>query len=236
MYAIVEWMLSRKIFVARTSIFAIALLLTLISRDFAIAVFNFNFAGGVKVYHILWTFIMTEMILVLIPKLDHFIGCGKIYEKNYTPRAHALTALSEYTKKFDRRAIYAALVWATALAGIWFFRLEKYWVIISAIFFYFLDQLFVNLWCPFKNWIVRNRCCATCRIYNWGFAIIVSPLIFIKSFWTYSLVAMGAVILLQWEILHRKYPERFSEISNAMLSCKNCNDRCSSFTKEHFKH
>lgn len=229
MHAIIDWMLSRKIFVARSAVLGTAVLLTLISRNFAASIFTFNLVGPVKLYHLLWAFVMTEMILVLIPSLDHFIGCGKLYKKYFMPKNHCKNALAEYTKTFDRRAIYSALVWFAALAGLGLLRLEKYWLVLASMFFYFLDQFFVNIWCPFQNWIVRNRCCATCRIYNWGFPIIVSPLIFIKSFWTYSLVAMGAVILVQWEILHRKYPERFSEISNAILSCKNCNDRCKSY-------
>lgn len=226
MYKIIEWMLSRKIFIARGSVLGIALILTLIGKDFAIEVFHYNLFGGVKVFHLLWAFVMAEMALVLMPKLDHFIGCGKIYKKNYIPRHHDNTALEAYTRGFNLRAFYAAIVWAAALIGIGYFRLEKYWVVMSAILFYFLDQFFVNVWCPFQQWIVRNRCCATCRIYNWGFAIIVSPLVYIQSFWTYSLVAMGGVVLIQWEILLRRHPERFSEVSNASLSCKNCNDRC----------
>ncbi len=226
MYSIIKWMLSRKILIARSAVFAVALVLTLIGKDYASHVFNFNIAGSVKVYHLLWVFVMAEMILVLIPKLDHFIGCGKLYGKNYTPKEHGKADLIEDTKTFDKRAINAMMIWAAIVAAIGIFRVEPYWVIMIAILFYFLDQLFVNVWCPFQQLIIRNRCCATCRIYNWGFAIIVSPLIYIKSFWTYSLVAMGAIILLQWEILHYRFPERFSEVSNDTLLCKNCNDRC----------
>ncbi len=222
-----NWILSRKIFILRTVVFASAVIISLAGKEFAAVVFNYQVVGNVRVFHLLWVLLMFEMALALIPGLNHFIGRGKIFKLNYIHLKHDITELLSYTKKFDRRAILAALVWAVALILIGLLRLDSYWVVMSAFLFYFLDQLFVNLWCPFQNWIVHNRCCATCRIYSWGFPIIVSPLIYLKSFWSYSLVAMGALLLFQWELLHYKYPERFSELSNAALACKYCNDRCS---------
>lgn len=229
MLRLTAWMLSRKIFIARSIIAGAAVILAILGKEVATRVFTCHLLAGIRVYHLLWAFIMTEMILVLVPKANHFIGCGKLYEKNYLPRKHDTGELRAYTRQFDERALYAALVWASALALVGLLRHSYFWLIMTALFFYFLDQLFVNVWCPFQHWIVHNRCCATCRIYNWGFPIIVSPLIFIRSFWTYSLVFMGAVILLQWEFLHRRYPERFSELSNAILSCRKCNDRCKNY-------
>lgn len=228
MSAIANWVLSRKIFIYRSAIFAIALLAVIIGKDFSIKLFNFTIIGPVKMFHFLWGFLMFEMILVFIPKLNHFNGCGKIYEKNYIPCAHNSADLRKYTGKSNTSAIYSALIWIAAVFLMSFIRNSRYLLIIISISFYFLDQLFVNVWCPFKSWIIKNRCCATCRIYNWGFPMTISPLMFIRSFWSYSLVFMSVLILLHWEYLHYKYPERFSEISNKMLTCKNCNDKCRS--------
>ena len=52
--------------------------------------------------------------------------------------------------------------------------------------------------------------------------MMFSPYIFIPTFWTYSLVLLSLVILVQWEYLHHRYPERFSEVSNLNLLCSNC--------------
>ncbi len=231
MNKIINWMLSRKILIARSTVFFSAMGLTLIGKEYAVFVFNFDLFRGIKTYHLLWAFVMAEMILVLIPKLNHFTGCGKLYEKYYTPKPHNEQNLIEDTRKYDRRALFAAAIWSSIIIAIGVFRLDTYWVVMIAVLFYYLDQLFVNIWCPFQHWIIRNRCCATCRIYNWGFPFIVSPLIYLKSFWSYSLVAMGVVILVQWEFLHYKHPERFSEVSNATLLCKNCNDKCRKMLK-----
>ena len=74
--------------------------------------------------------------------------------------------------------------------------------------------------------IVRNKCCNECRIYNWGHIMYLTPLIFIKSFWTYSLVVVGIFLFIQWEYMNLKHPERFSPISNKTLRCGNCNHDC----------
>ncbi|WP_455538917.1 hypothetical protein [Terrisporobacter sp.] len=54
----------------------------------------------------------------------------------------------------------------------------------------------------------------------------LTPLIFIKNLWTYSLVAVGIILFIQWEYLNLKHPERFSPISNKTLRCGNCENDC----------
>jgi len=49
-----------------------------------------------------------------------------------------------------------------------------------------------------------------------------SPMIYIPSFWTYSILFMSAATLIQWEFLYLRHPERFYEQYNANLMCKNC--------------
>ena len=226
MGSLINWVLSRKIFIYRSSVFGIALIAVLIGRNFAVRLFTFSIIGPLKIFHLIWAFLMFEMILVFIPKLNHFNGCGKVYRKNYIPIKHNEDTLKRYTRKFNFRALYSALIWFSLIALMAFFRNNKYILVLISITFYFLDQLFVNVWCPFKSWIIGNRCCATCRIYNWGFPMAVSPLIYIKSFWSWSLILVSLIMLIHWEYQHYKYPERFSEVSNRTLSCRNCNDKC----------
>ena len=54
----------------------------------------------------------------------------------------------------------------------------------------------------------------------------LTPLIFIPSIWTYSLVLVGLIIFIQWEYMNKKYPERFSPISNKTLRCSECSHDC----------
>ena len=80
-------------------------------------------------------------------------------------------------------------------------------------------------WCPFRVFLMKNRCCATCRIFNWDHVMMFSPLLVIKGFFTWSLFFTSLVLLIRWEITIIKHPERFWEGSNAILRCTNCQDK-----------
>ncbi len=62
----------------------------------------------------------------------------------------------------------------------------------------------------------------------------VTPFILIPNFWTYSLIALSVISLIQWEYLLKKHPERFSSISNLNLNCYNCQNECR-FNKKKIK-
>ena len=72
---------------------------------------------------------------------------------------------------------------------------------------------------------MKNRCCTVCRIYNWDFAMMFTPLVFIPNVYTWSLLGMSLLLLLRWEITLRRHPERFSDRTNACLSCQNCTEK-----------
>ena len=55
--------------------------------------------------------------------------------------------------------------------------------------------------------------------------MMFTPLIFIPSFYTYSLLILSLMLLLKWELYYHKYPERFSEVTNSNLQCKNCKEK-----------
>ena len=72
---------------------------------------------------------------------------------------------------------------------------------------------------------MKNRCCTTCRIYNWDYAMMFTPLLFIPNIYTWTLLGTALGLLLQWEIKRRRFPERFSPCSNEFLSCANCTEK-----------
>ena len=93
----------------------------------------------------------------------------------------------------------------------------------------------ILFFCPFQTWMMHNRCCGTCRIYNWDFAMMFTPLVFIMvtnndgviSFNPFAiiLVVTSLALLLKWEITYRLYPERFSDHTNKSLRCENCKEK-----------
>jgi hypothetical protein len=220
---------NQKKFIFRTIIFLGTLILALYDITVLEDLF-FRDIGYLKVYQLLWFFLLAELILFFIPRFSLYLGCGKVYARNYRQADYNKGKLRKYTEKYNRRALLVLFLWLTLLSGIGYLYFKeliaKRHLFLIMIFFYFSDQVCINIWCPFRSWIVRNKCCNACRIYNWGQFMYISPLIFIPSFWTYSLVIVSLLILIQWEYLHYKYPERFSAISNLNLRCTYCLTKC----------
>ncbi|MBQ9794567.1 MAG: hypothetical protein IJW34_06440, partial [Clostridia bacterium] len=48
---------------------------------------------------------------------------------------------------------------------------------------------------------------------------------FIPDFYTYSILALALLLLLYWEIIAFRHPERFAEETNGCLSCANCKEK-----------
>ena len=91
---------------------------------------------------------------------------------------------------------------------------------IISVFFYVCDLICVLIWCPFRL-IMKNKCCTTCRIFNWDHLMMFSPLIFVGGFFSISLVVIAFIAWLAWELCVMIYPERFCEMTNAALNAQN---------------
>lgn len=100
-------------------------------------------------------------------------------------------------------------------------------IIVWTLFFFLFDMICVVLWCPLQLFIMRNRCCTTCQIFNWDGIMTVTPLLCIlfKTPFAWILVGMAAIVLIRWELAFVRHPERFDDRSNASLRCTNCTDK-----------
>lgn len=88
--------------------------------------------------------------------------------------------------------------------------------------FYFLsDMVCVLYFCPFRL-MMHTRGCTTCRIFNWDSMMMCTSLLFIGGIYGWSLAAFAMAVLIHWEILYSRFPERFFECSNESLRCGNC--------------
>ena len=87
------------------------------------------------------------------------------------------------------------------------------------------DIVCILFFCPFQTWFMKNKCCSSCRIYNWDYAMMFTPLFFIRKSYTWSLLALSVALLARWEITFYKFPERFSEVTNGYLGCANCSEK-----------
>lgn len=172
-----------------------------------------------------WLSFMLEMLRRLFPIRRESVGCQKQYAHTYQP-AEGKTAAPALP---HRRALAVALFWTAVTAAIGRGYLRGCYgedvLMLFSLFFAVCDMICVLVFCPFQKWIMKNRCCVTCRIYDWDYAMMFAPLVFVPKFETRSLFGMGLVLLLKWEITVFRHPERFDERTNASLSCKNCTEK-----------
>ncbi len=204
----------------RGSFFVLALILWL-TGDIAAVV-----EQGIVPF-IVWLWYIVEMILRLFPSGLESMGCEKVFKKNYNPQP----VEHEPHNQSAKTTFIVAMVWFAlngaifALHFIWPEIFDKYFLVIVGLAYGVCDMICILFFCPFQTWFMKNRCCTTCRIYNWDFAMLCTPFIFVPSFYTWSMLLMSLVILIHWEITYKLHPERFSERTNQSLRCQNCTEK-----------
>ena len=55
--------------------------------------------------------------------------------------------------------------------------------------------------------------------------MMFTPLVFTKNPFYLSILGCAVLLLIRWEITYKLHPERFSEATNASLSCANCTEK-----------
>lgn len=128
------------------------------------------------------------------------------------------------------------LIWVGLLAAlaVLFFTgvLGRDEIFLVAVFFFVCDLICVLVWCPFRL-IMRNKCCTTCRIFNWDHLMMFSPFVLTPGFYTTSLLIVAFAAWVVWEVCVMVYPERFWERTNVALQCANCTDKlCTQYCRK----
>jgi len=188
---------------------------------------------SLKVYHVLWFMAILILVKRMIPTLNKKMSLGKIFARNFVGTVEDTDkkrlGFQKNKREADSGALRTSLYWGFLLLVMWLWRhvgiLPDIWLYVIVLFFIFMDQFCISVFCPFQ-WLMQNKCCSTCRINNWGYCMAFSPLIFIPTFWTYSIIFLSLVNLIIWEYLYFRHPERFSDLYNVNLMCKNCHVSC----------
>ncbi len=180
-----------------------------------------------SIYFILifiWIIYFIEILLRFFPSKIESPGCQKQFKTNFVPTGETTPVLQSW-----KRTFLVALVWIVlnGIIGALYYTkiIDAGILILISLFYSVCDMICILFFCPFQTLMMKNRCCTDCRIYNWDFAMMVTPLIFIPSPYTLSLVILSVVLLIRWEITYKLHPERFSEKTNCSISCKNCNEK-----------
>ena len=200
--------------------------------DAAFDVVRGSFFSAFSPLHLLWGLWMLDMVFQLFPSRGLVaMGCQKMFPLHAKPSGETPTAAqwSAWRKENRRGARAVALSWLALAAGIAALRFSgllgaRGLVLLSTVF-YVCDLICVLFWCPFQRLMMKNRCCTTCRIFNWDHIMMFTPMAFLGSFFAMSLFAMSLVVLFVWELQYARHPELFWDKTNAALQCANCTDR-----------
>ena len=173
---------------------------------------------------IIWLFFAFGMIIRLFPSKLETIGCQKQFKRNYEPTGEEKPSLTP-----ARSLVTFTLCWvALNLAfGVLYLThvIDAGILILLCLLYSVIDIMCILFFCPIRDWFLKNKCCADCRIYNWDYAMMFTPFIFLPHVYTWSLFGMSLVLLFIWEILFRLHPERFAKNTNSCLDCKNCKEK-----------
>lgn len=216
--------------IGRILIFIICLFMCRNVQNFEVLNGN-NFFKEFDILHILWLIWVFDMILQIIPiKNKVALGSQKLFANRFKPIIEKINydALKNYIVTTTKSAYKVFIIWGIVIIslGVLYYKaiIDKVWLFMISVFFYVCDLICVLIWCPFRL-LMKNKCCTTCRIFNWDHLMMFSPLVFIGGFYSISLVVMSVLAWLIWEMCVMMYPERFSEMTNAALKCSNCTDK-----------
>ena len=208
----------------RIALFTIAVVLYCVSRAQGSSL-PFGEIGTFPVFWwCVWIFFVSGMVLRIFPSKLETIGCQKQLKRNFVPTDELVPCLTprKSTVIFTLCWVALNLVFgALYLLGIF----DAGVLILISLGYSVLDIVCILFFCPIRDWFLKNKCCADCRIYNWDYAMMFTPFFFIPHLYTWSLLGLGLLLLILWEIMYKLYPERFAKNTNASLACQNCKEK-----------
>ncbi|MBQ7816796.1 MAG: hypothetical protein IJ339_05545 [Oscillospiraceae bacterium] len=212
--------------VFRSVLFFVALIIYIINRVNGTGEYFGGFDKKPAILIFIWAVFVAEMFLRFFPSKLESMGCQKQFAANYKP-----------TKKSDAKpvnvswkvtfAIVASWVALNGLIGLLYYTniIDEGILLLISLAYSACDMICILFFCPFQTWFMKNKCCTTCRIYNWDYAMMFTPLVFTKSPFYWSILLCAVALLIRWEITYKLHPERFSETTNKCLSCANCDEK-----------
>jgi len=217
--------------VARVIIFALCIFMYIKRPEELEVLQGVNFFRKFSPLHILWAIWVVDMIFQLVPVKDRIpLGSQKLFKQRFKPIVEKINsqALREYVISTTKAAYKVFIIWAALLFVLgtlhYFGILTDEHLFLISVLFYVCDLICVLIWCPFRL-ILKNRCCTTCRIFNWDHLMMFTPLLFVGGFYSISLLLMSIAVWMVWELCILMYPERFWEHSNEALRCSQCTDK-----------
>ena len=204
----------------------------ILGKDYKDGNILFADIGDVPVFLILMVIIFVgEMVLRFFPTKHEAIGNQKIFKINYIPNVTKIDIKPRKQHWAKTLLVFGSWVLLNGVFGVLYFTgvITADILVLISLAYSVCDLICIMFFCPFQAWMMKNKCCTTCRIYNWDYPMMFTPLIFLVArpapVLHYVLLGASLAVLLVWEIMYIRHPERFTENTNARLSCKNCNEK-----------
>ena len=173
---------------------------------------------------ITWAVFVVEMIFRFFPSKYESPGCQKQFARNYIKSGQTEIVIPD-----NNGTVLVALVWIVFNAAFGALHMEGILddgiMILLCSAYSICDIICILFFCPFQTWFMKNKCCSVCRIYNWDYAMMFTPLFFVRRDYAWSLLALSVALLIRWELTFYFHPERFSEKTNDYLQCRNCTEK-----------
>ncbi len=168
-----------------------------------------------------------EMLLRFFPSRLESMGCQKQFKRNYRPCAGTAEGRVRLGTWRSTLAVLAAWLGLNGVFAVLYYTgvIDAGILLLISLFYSVSDMICILFFCPFQTWFMKNKCCGSCRIYNWDYAMMFTPLIMIPNPIAHALFAVALLLLIAWEISVMVHPERFSTATNACLSCENCREK-----------
>ncbi len=214
------------IFILGAFLFRKEMLIDFMTHEFTFGISEY----GISPLHVLWGIFMIMMLHHIFPnnQLSMAYKKGKI-EEYESVEGYSRLELLEFVQGMNVKAWIVMLVWLTfnaVFAVLYLFKIiGAADMLMLTVFFYLSDYLCIIFFCPFQTFIMKNKCCINCRIYDWGHFMMFTPMLFIRNFFSWSLFFTALIVLIRWEVNYAKHPEFFWYGSNKRLQCSQCQER-----------
>ena len=196
----------------RVVVFLSFLILYLKDRALLSYLLNYEFHLGILEYgvtpiHGLWLIFMIMMVSHLIPNKRKTMALEKSLEENFAEApGYSELELLKFVQDQNVKAWKVMLIWLSfnAIFGILYLAevIQDIDLLMLTVFYFLCDYICILFFCPFQTFIMKNKCCVNCRIYDWGHFMMFTPMLFIKDFFSWSLFFTSLVVLIHWEIGH----------------------------------
>jgi len=215
---------------------------------------QFGFKAGISLINITWLLIFLSMLqkffpqaltsigsrkqfreLFHLPPVEKFLGkdladlSDDVLNTAFFQGSDNYAMLLEEKRELNKGALLVLLAWGALnllIGWLYFVNIINQGALVLVSMFYFLaDMICVLIYCPFQRLFMKNRCCVTCRIFNWDSMMVCTPLLFVPSWFSFTLCVLALIILVRWEIVFNRHPERFSERFNLSLRCAGCREK-----------